>query len=528
MKLNIFCVCLLMLPFLFSCKEQTEQNLLQKPNVIFILADDMGYSDIGCFGGEIETPNIDRIAQNGIRFTDFYNASRCCPSRATLLTGKYPHEVGMGCMTDWPPNAENGPYQGFLPDGQSTLASVLKQEGYKNYMVGKWHLGEEKEHWPLKYGFDKYFGLISGASSYFELIKNQPRVRKMVHNTYCWEPPAEDFYITSAFSDSAVSYIDQHNTDEPFFLYLAYTAPHWPIHALDKDIARFEGKYMEGFEQASAERFERMKQMMIIPGHTIKPEPPASLPDWESLTLGEKKQWDRLMAVYAAMIYRMDVGIGKVIDKLKEKGMYENTVIMIASDNGATDADISGRKLNNPNVKAGQRGSYLSYLEPWAWVSNTPYQEYKKSSFYGGIRTPFILSYPKFTKNRNELSAYRAHFIDVLPTMLGLAETKSAKVENYEGVDFSPLIYSNTLSEECAKRPLFFEHMGNKSVTVGDWKLLKTTWEPNWELYNINEDVTEINNLITEFPEKAEELLNLYKNWEKRTNSFSLPETWLE
>jgi arylsulfatase len=513
---------------LSACSQSAAPPPDPPPNILYILADDMGYSDIAPFGGEIETPHLDQLARDGIRFSQFYNASRCCPTRAALLTGQYPHQAGMGCMVDWPPNAEAGPYQGYLSQGQVTIASALKPTGYQNYMVGKWHLGEAPEHWPLQYGFDRYFGLISGASSYFELIKNQKRERKMASGNERWEPPADKFYMTTAFSDTAVSYIQQHNPEAPFFLYLAYTAPHWPIHALEEDISLFEERYLTGWDKLARDRFTRMQSLGLIEQDLALPPKPGSIPDWDTLSKSEQREWARRMAVYAAMIYRMDVGIGQVIQALKDKGLYERTAIVFVSDNGATDADISRRGLNDPDVPIGRRGSYTSYLEPWAWVSNIPYQKYKKSSYWGGMRTPCIISYPKFTKGLNAISRQEGHVIDLLPTALGLAGAPVPEQYQAEGIDLSPVWESQADTLLSPGRPLFLEHMGNKAVIAGEWKLLKTTWTESWALFDLSNDPLETVDLSSEKPKKAAELMSLYSEWEERTQSHTLTEKHLE
>jgi arylsulfatase A-like enzyme len=511
---------------LTGCQPAPASPEAKPPHILVILADDMGYSDLGCFGSEIETPHLDALAEVGIRFTHFYNSSRCCPTRGALLTGQYPHQVGMGCMVDWPPEAPAGPYQGYLPAGQTTLASALAPAGYGCYMVGKWHLGEDKAHWPRQHGFDRYFGLISGASSYFELIKNQPRERKMAHDDQRWEPPAEGFYMTQAFSDSAVQWIEQHDPAQPMFLYLAYTAPHWPIHALEADIARFEGKYLTGWDSLARQRLARMQALGLIDPALSLPDKPASIPDWDSLSEAEKQAWDRRMAVYAAMIYRMDQGIGQVVQALKDKGMYDNSLIVFLSDNGATDADISRRKLGDPAVPTGLRGSYASYLEPWAWLSNIPYQRYKKSSYWGGMRTSCLMRAPGMDKLAGRLSAQPGHVIDLLPTALGLAKAAFPAGYQPEGIDLSPVLRSDTLLQP--ERPIFLEHMGNKAVIAGDWKLLKTTWEAEWSLFHLKSDPLETRDLSAREPERKAELLARYATWEARTQSFTLPNQFLE
>ena len=504
-----------------SCSTENKDTTISKaderPNVIVVLVDDMGYSDIGCYGSSIQTPNLDMMAQNGVRFTSFYNGARCCPSRAALLTGMYPHQVGMGCMVDWPKNAPKGPYQGYLSEDIPTIAEVFKNRGYNTYMAGKWHVGEEQEHWPTKRGFDKYFGLISGASSYFELIKNQPRVRKMAHDGEEWTPPADNFYMTSAFTDSAVSYI-KNDDDKPFMMYLAYTAPHWPIHALEEDIAIYEGKYMMGWDKMAKEKFERMKALGIIGHETILPQKPSSIPDWSELSEEEKIYWDRLMAVYAAMIHRVDIGLGDIITTLKEKREYDNTIFMFLSDNGATHFDVRSRGLNDTTVALGAKGSYVSYREPWAWFSNIPYKKFKSSSYWGGMRTSCILSYPKLTKGKNIISDEKGFITDILPTMAALSGNTQLETE---GRDISGVISGKEVEEATH----YMEHMGSKAVIAGDWKLLQYKQNKTWELYNLKEDPFETNDIIGSQPQLEDSLKALYHNWEERTNSYPIPDS---
>jgi arylsulfatase len=310
-------------------------------------------------------------------------------------------------------------------------------------------------------------------------------------------------------------------------MYLAYTAPHWPLHALEEDIALFEERYLKGWDILAIERMERMQKMGLIDQGVSLPPKPEGIPEWEALSEEEKKKQARLMAVYAAMIYRMDAGIGQVIGKLKEKGLYENTVIMFASDNGATDANISRRGLNDPNVPIGARGSYVAYREPWAWLSNTPYQNYKKSSYWGGMRTPFIISYPKLTQNQRLLSSQAGHFVDVLPTALHFAHASPPEGYQSEGIDLSAVV-AGADSGQSLPRPVFMEHMGNKAVIYGNWKLLRETYETEWSLFNLEKDPLEVTNLAPSNPEKVSELEQLYLHWEQRTGSYTLPDKYLE
>src|SRR6185295_12720094 len=310
MKQRIFCI--LLATLLFSCKSG-EQKRNEQPNVIVILVDDMGYSDIGCYGSEIETPNIDKLGFNGLRFSQFYNAARCCPSRVALLTGLYPHQGGMGDMVtahrgDRAPSA----YQGWLSQNAVTIAEVLKGQGYNTYMSGKWHVGEDSVDWPLQRGFDKYFGLISGANSYYEILPG----RKMVsQNTRLTKLP-DDFYLTYALTDSAVNFVRQGDKNNPFFLYLAYTAPHWPLHAVKEKIEKYRGRYMVGWDSIRLTRYKKQKQLGLFSTHIELSPRDEVVPAWRDVP--DKKEWDLKMAVYAAMMESVDDGIGKIVKPLEE------------------------------------------------------------------------------------------------------------------------------------------------------------------------------------------------------------------
>ncbi|HRR15736.1 MAG TPA: sulfatase-like hydrolase/transferase, partial [Bacteroidales bacterium] len=304
-----------------------------KPNIILILADDMGYSDIGCFGSEIKTPNLDRLAQQGLRMTQFYNASRSCPTRASLLTGLYQHQAGIGDMVS---NLGYPSYQGYLNEKCVTIAEVLKMNGYRTYMSGKWHVGSQSEVHPLRRGFDRYFGLIDGAGSYFKPIAYRPNMKpvRWMLDDKDFFPPDTGFYMTDAIGDYALSFIKERDKNEPFFLYMAFTAPHWPLHALPEDIEKYRGKYMMGWDKLREERYNRMLSMGIIdPSVRLSPRD-VRVPQWDTLPEATKKMWDLRMAVYAAMIDRMDQNIGKVISYLEKTGEMDNTLIIFLSDNG--------------------------------------------------------------------------------------------------------------------------------------------------------------------------------------------------
>ena len=506
-------ICLL----LVTCQPSKQAALAAVPNILIILADDLGYSDIGCYGGEISTPNLDRLAENGLQFRNFYNAARCCPTRAALLTGLYPHEAGMGGMVSSVENPIPPPstYQGFLNDSSATLAEVLRPAGYKNYMSGKWHVGERPEHWPRKRGFDRYFGLISGASSYYEVIKDQPRVRRMALDDDVWEPAKEGFYMTDAITDYAVDFLQGHFTnqkEQPFFTYLAYTAPHWPLHAPAEDIARYQGKYDHGWVAIRKERFQKMIDLGLIDSSYQLSAVPKSIPDWDTLT--NQEEWSRRMEVHAAMVDRMDQGIGKVMALLEQNGALDNTLIMFLSDNGASSENITGRKLHDPTIPIGARGSYAAFREPWANASNTPYRKYKRWTHEGGIKTPFIVHWPKGIEKPGAKVDHYAHIIDIMTTALQLSGA------NYpEGMR---LLRGQSLdwawSDEDSKSPdedrvLYWEHFNHRAVRKGPWKLVSALPDNEWELYNLEEDPVELEDLSADFPDKVQEMVALHQGW---------------
>ncbi|MBL7967088.1 MAG: arylsulfatase [Prolixibacteraceae bacterium] len=487
-----------------------------KPNIVLIMADDMGYSDIGCYGSAISTPNIDKLAAQGVRFRNFYNNAKCCPTRASLLTGLNNHEAGMGnmvTMADAP--IQPGPYQGFLNQNSVTIAEVLRTAGYSTYLSGKWHLGERKEHWPLQRGFDKYFGLISGASSYFEIIE-EPRKRVMAYGNESWTPPNKGFYMTDAISDTAVAFIQKHSETkkkDPFFLYVAYTSPHWPLHALDEDIRKYEGKFTQGWDSLRNQQYRRMLKLGIIePKYKLSPRTDG-ISHWKDAE--DKDLWIRRMQVYAAMIDRMDQGIGRVVDALRKANQLENSLIIFLADNGGCAENASSRNLGAPGIPVGERGSYDSYKEPWANVSNTPYRYYKNWLYEGGIRTPLIVYWPKVVKNSGVLTDQPGHVVDFMPTFLEVAGVKYPEQVNNHPITpmrGASLVPAFTGKEIARSQPFFWEYVGEKAMRKGDWKLVKTK-TGNWELYNLKDDPTELTDLSTKRPETLKELVETYNQW---------------
>lgn len=467
----------------------------------------MGFSDIGCYGGEIQTPNLDKLGRNGLRFTQFYNAARCCPSRAALLTGQYPHKAGIGEMVG------PGKYAGYLLPNSLTLAEGLKQAGYQTFMSGKWHVGEDSLHWPLQRGFDQYYGLISGASSFYELDEGRTFLennRRIV--------PGKGFYATRAYTDKALEFIEKGNaSDKPFFLYLAYTAPHWPLHAPEKDVEKYLGKYMKGWDQLRKERYARLIKEGIVPAGLPLSERDSMVTTWEDEP--RKEHWERRMAVYAAMVSIMDEGIGNIINKLEAQGELENTAIFFLSDNGgcAEIPHIYYKKLKTMTEeqlsgKVGNETSYVGYENRWAHASNTPFRRYKQYIHEGGIASPLIVHWPEKIK-KGRFVPDVAHIMDIMPTCLQMAGMnypstyKGNSLKPLDGLSWMPLINNKPWK---GHDQLIWEHFGSRGIRQGKWKLVAVN-EGEWELYNMENDRTETNNLAAKFPDKVTELIKLYE-----------------
>lgn len=490
--------------FLFLCLSCSEKE--EKPNIIVILMDDMGFSDLGCYGGEINTPNLDNLAKNGIRFTHFYNTARCCPTRASLLTGLYPHQTGVGFATE---NFGFDSYQGFLNDKCLTIAEALKKGGYTTFMSGKWHIGNAPSNWPDKRGFDHCFSLINGASSYWEIKDNI----KMIVDGESWTPnPDSTFYMTDAITDRALEYIQDYNK-KPFFLYLAYTAPHWPLHAWPEDIVKYKGKYDKGWDKLRESRYEKMLNLGLINEKWLLSPRSDNISEWENAE--KKDSLELLMEVYAAMIDRVDQNIGKVVDVLEKSGELDNTLILFLSDNGACELEVD---RGIPGVPVGQKGSYFGYGYPWANAGNTPFRKYKRFIHEGGIATPLIAHWPLGIKKKNIINHQSGHIIDIMATCLDIAGTeypqthKGKQLIPLEGTSLSPAFKGGEIQRNS---PLYWEHKGNRGMLSGKWKLVAETYS-KWELYNLEEDRTELSNLAKENPEKLNELISMYEAWADR------------
>ena len=511
-----------------------------KQNVILILNDDMGYSDIGCYGGEIETPNLDKLAENGVRLTQFYNTARCSPSRASLLTGLHPHQTGIGILT-YDTGLEG--YPGDLNKECVTIAEVLKESGYMTYMSGKWHVAksllEPSDNWPLQRGFDEFYGTIIGAGSFYH-----PNTLTRGNDNIEQEAIAnDDFFYTDAISDQAVTFIQNHvqqHPDKPFFQYVAYTAPHWPLHAHEEDIAKYKGRFNKGWDKLREERLARMVEEGIIDPSWMLSSRDADEPEWE---LAEHKEWLlRCMEVYAAQIDRMDQGIGRIVRSLEETGQLENTVIIFLSDNGACSEDIPphvrGEDLanelliaqlktrkgedvifgNRPDLMPGAENTYQSYGKAWANLSNTPFRLYKHWVHEGGIATPFIVHWPKGLEVKNAIRHSPAQLPDVMATIVEI--TGAAYPKSYTGHDILPLEGTSMLPilmrDTSDRGPLYFEHEGNACIREGKWKLVRN-YPSAWELYDMEEDRTESNNLAAANPDLVKLMSEKYEAWAARS-----------
>jgi arylsulfatase A-like enzyme len=495
----------------------------ERPNIIIILVDDMGFSDVGCYGGEIETPNIDRLATGGLRFTQFYNSGRCCPTRASLMTGLHPHQVGIGHMTAPPsqPLGFEGPYQGYLNDNCVTIAQAMRSAGYHTLMTGKWHLGAaNKTTWPLQRGFDRFYGGLSGAFNYFKPGGD----RGLTRDNSAVEPE-EDFYATDTFTDVACQYISDasHADDKPFFLYLAYNAPHWPLNAKWDDFQKYKGKYTGGWKQLMATRLEKQKELGLFP-RDITPAPHVG-PEWDSLNRRQREDLDSIMAAYAGCIDSIDQNIGKLTSHLDSLGKTDNTLIFFLSDNGACqEGGVLGKgstaMVKDPPLET-TAGVRLGLA--WANACNTPFRLYKHFVHEGGACTPMIASWPAgiAKSDAGKFVRQTAYLPDFMATCVELAAaTYPADVPPCQGNSLVPLLKGSNAS--IHPDPIYWEHEGNAAVRWGNWKLVREYKKP-WELYNIEADRTELNDLSRSHASKRSEMIGMWEQWATK-NQVAFPE----
>lgn len=544
-----------------------EAQTADRPNIIYIMADDMGYSDIGCYGSEIETPNLDALAEEGIRFTQFYNTARCCPTRASLLTGLYPHQAGIGHMME--DRGFEG-YRGDLNRHCVTIPEALKSAGYRSYMSGKWHVTKsiapssfaEKQNWPLQRGFDQFYGTIHGAGSFFDpntLTRGNDFISPFADPEYT---PAdredETYYYTNAIADHAAGYVREHSSQsnpEPFFLYVSFTAAHWPMHALDKDIEKYKGKYDAGYAAVRNARYQRMIELGVIDKEsTVNWAIPD---DWMN---EEEWEWDkRNMEVYAAMIDSMDRGIGRIVAALKETDQLDNTMICFFQDNGGCAENYGRGGQGGPRAKtpslppipdhliqphmtptqsrdgfpmrtgvgslAGPADTAIGYGKAWATVSNTPFREYKHWVHEGGISTPLIVHWPSKINRPGSLENTPSHLVDLMATAIDVAEGTYPEtfhnqntIKPLQGKSLVPLFTGGSIERDA----IFWEHEGNRAVRKGDFKLVAKGTKGEWELYNIAQDRSEQNNLSDQNPQLVKELADLWQQYAERSDVLPL------
>jgi arylsulfatase len=510
----------------------------------------MGYSDLGCQGSEIETPNLDRLAYNGIQLSSFYNSPRCCPSRASLLTGMYSHQAHMGMMVDDHDRYKEFPaYDGDLNTACVTIAEALKPAGYRTLHAGKWHLSAQqtttgnnidKHNWPLQRGFDHGYSMITGAGSYY------------TPNTLTWdnEPINEfprGFYFTDAIGDKAVKMITDGPADQPFFLYCAFNAPHWPLHAPEATVTKYRERYLAGWDKIREARHARqIKSGLLRPEWRMTPRDPR-VPAWERASF---KNWEaERMAVYAAQVDILDQNVGKVIKYLESTGQLDNTLIFFMADNGGNYEEFNHQTMhkgsnrgiwvppaapdggelqfgNDPNVMPGPGTTIQSYGGPWGNVSNTPFKLYKHYAHEGGISTPLIVHYPKGMATAKGIKNQLGHEIDIMPTCLDAAGTTLPTTTKagtpplpLEGKSLLPVLRGRPVPN---RGMIFWEHEGNCAVRDGKWKLV-SAFPNTWELYDMDADRTELYNLANAMPERVNTMQEAYRAWGKRVGAQAWP-----
>lgn len=507
-----------------------------RPNVLLILADDLGFSDPGCYGGEIDTPNLDRLARGGVRFTQLYNCARCCPSRAALMTGNYPHRVGMGNMTGGKPRPDFPGYSDRVNADTPFLPSVMKQAGYTTLMAGKWHLAQPD---PIARGFDEFYGMLHGFDSFWDSTKYTRLPAGRAKRAYT------RFHATEAITDHALDFLSGARQEgKPWFFYLAYNAPHFPLHAPKELIDKYEPIYAKGWDSLRAERYARMRKLGVVdkrwpltPRSVVGPNR-VSIPNgwatkqnppWDSLDADRRRDLARRMAVFAAMVDQMDRNIGRVIGDLESRGELDNTLVLFTSDNGACAEwdpfgfDISSGPQNilhrgEQLANMGQPGTYHSTGSAWANLSNTPWRLYKHYTHEGGISSPTIAHWPRGLSGRGTFNHQPWHFIDVMPTLAKVAGAEAPG--SLSGSDVSAMF-----SGKNPKRgPIFWEHEGSRAVRDGKWKLTAVYPKGEWELYDIEADRSETRNLAKAHPERATTMIAMWEKWAKENQV--LPWIW--
>ncbi len=516
----------------FSCSHAEAD----RPNIVLIMADDMGYSDIGCYGGEIPTPNIDGLAAGGLRFTEFYNTGRCCPTRASLMTGLYPHEAGVGHMV----YANRGPgYLDHLNDQCVTIAEVLASAGYQTMMAGKWHVGHAPGQWPTDRGFEQFYGIHIHVDSYFKVLPGCP----VYHNGQLAIPstadppntlhPEKEWYTTDVFTDWALKFLGETKpAEKPFFLYVAYNSPHWPLEAPDENVEHFRGKYHGGWDKLRETKLARMKQMGLVSKDTVLS--PSENPTWAGIPEPDRLELDFRRAIYSGQIERMDQNVGRIVAKLQQMGAIDNTLIFFLSDNGCSaEGGMFGYKRNENRIanhsewrKESVRSS--STGQAWACASNTPFRLYKRWVHEGGIATPLIAHWPNAIEQTGGLAHQPGHVVDIMATCCDVANAQYPKqrggkdIHAMRGISLVPAFQDPA---NVQPRTLFWEHEQHAAIRHGDWKLvsLKAADENQWCLYDLEKDRTETHDLSASMPTQVEDLKRRWTHWAEQTDVLPWP-----
>lgn len=501
----------------------------EKPNIVVILVDDMGWSDISPYGSEIPTPNLDYLAENGIKYSQFYNTGRCSPTRASLLTGHYPHQAGMGHL-DGPIYEGSHAFQGKIANSSVTIAEVLKSEGYLTAVTGKWHIGQDAGSAPWERGFMRSLNLARGGVYFPDQrgIRGQSKLFLNSEEKELDDPLfGDEWYGTDLWNQWGLNFIDEAlEMEKPFFLYLSHVAPHFPLMAPAEDIERYRGKYMEGWDELRRKRYERQVEMGLIKENWDLSPREDGTPAWDTISQSEKERYDHMMAIYAATVDRMDKSIGDLIEGLKKRGELDNTLILFLSDNGGSaESGIPGRYVGE-NPGGPQSNVFIG--QTWATLNNTPFRKYKHYVHEGGSGSPLIAHWPKGISDDQigTINHQPAHLIDVMATVVDLADADYPEEFNgnviypMEGINLSP-----TFEGKVAKRekPIFFQHEGNRAIRDEKWKLV-ALYNKSWELYDMEADRTELNDLSKKHPELVEELSKEHNQWAERTHAEMWPE----
>ncbi len=509
-----------------------------KPNILLIVADDMGWSDTGVYGGEIYTPNINRLANQGYQFLNFHVGAMCAPTRSMLMTGMDNHVVGLGNMTELVSDNQRGKpgYEGRLNGRAATVATMLHDAGYHTYIAGKWHLGYTKESLPASQGFEKSFILAQGGADNYEKKSYTPTYAKVSFFDGLNEadlPP--DFYSSKFYADKMISWIDSNlNDGKPFFGYLAFQAVHMPLQVPAEYSSRYVSTYQEGWDKAKEVRYQRQVELGIMPSG-LKPVPVPGLKAWGSLSDDERRKNAKEMAVYAGMLEYMDMSIGRVLEHLKQKGVLDNTVVVFLSDNGGEARELMGhfpeyyaKNFNTTYQNMGEKGTFVEYGPEWAQVSMTPFFSFKSSASEGGIRAPLIVSYPKAVPMGQRTDAF-ASVIDLVPTLLQFAGAKPPSSQELAGRSMVSLLSGASSQLYPGDVSISQELAGCAAVYQGDYKLMRNLppfGDRKWHLYNLRTDPTETKDLAGAEPDRVKSMSAAYAEYVRNNGVIEVPEDY--